>query len=59
MTSIYKSPFKPFSFHSREYEVMTHISKSPVTFRWKQVIQYMTCVISGSLKQSTACPYSL
>ena len=31
-TSIYKSPFKTFSFHSREYEVMAHVPKRPIMF---------------------------
>ena len=52
-TSIYKSLFKPFGFCSREYDVTTPISKSPITFRWKQVIQYMTSVTSDSVEQIT------
>ena len=50
---MYKSPFKPSSFHSREYEVMAPISKTPITFRWKQDIQYMTSVTSDSVEQIT------
>ena len=42
-TSLYKSSISTVQFSlSRKYEVMTPISKSPVTFRWKQVIRYMT-----------------
>ena len=32
---------------------MAPISKSPVTFRWKQVIEYMTSVTSDSVEQIT------
>ena len=60
MTSIYKSPFKPFSFHSREYEIMAPISKSPITFGWKQVKQYMTTVTGDSVEQITVpIPYDI
>jgi len=36
---------------------MTLISKSPVTFRWKQVVQYMISVTVILLRER--CPYSL
>ena len=50
-TSIYQSSFKTFSFHSREYEFMAPVSKRPITFRWKQVIQYKTSGTGDSLEQ--------
>ena len=32
---------------------MTPISKRPITFRWKQVIQYMTSITGDSVEQIT------
>ena len=61
-TSIFKSlyMFKPFSFHSREYEIMAPISKSPIMFGWKQVKQYMTTVTGDSVEQITVpIPYDI
>ena len=50
-TSIYKIPHKPFSFHSKKYEVVALIFEGPIAFRWKQVIEYMTSVTSDSVEQ--------
>ena len=49
----YKITKLKFSFHSRQYKVMAPISKSPIMFRWKQVIQYMTRVTGDSVEQIT------
>ena len=49
-----KARLKRFSFHSRVYEVMVPrppVPKSPITVRWKQVMQYMTSVTSESVEQ--------
>ena len=43
-TPIYTITFESLLFYSREYEVMTPFSKNPITFGWKQVIQYTTGV---------------
>ena len=43
------SPFKPFSFHPREYEIMAPI----ITLRWKQAKQYMAIVSGDSVEQIT------
>ena len=37
----------------REYEVMSPFSKNPITFGWKQVIQYMTSVTCYSVEKIT------
>ena len=43
------SPFKPFSFHSRESEIMAPI----ITLRWKQAKQYMAIFTGDSVEQIT------
>ena len=52
-TPIYKSPFESFRFYWRGYEFMTPFSKNPITFGWKQVIQYMTSVTCDSVEKIT------
>ena len=52
-TPIYKSPIESFRFYSREHESMNPFSKNPITFGWKQVIQYMTSVTCDSVEKIT------